>query len=206
MPIRLRPSSTRQHHRHDDFEVAMIITLQTPGTAPSAAPNNCGIMLAPTEPLIRHLASLERELFGRQAWSQAMLREEFSAPDRTYVLDVAEPIQDDEPVIRGYGGFWYDGEDAELMTIGVATLYQRCGIASGMLDALMMAAKHQHARRMLLEVRVDNEPALRLYRQFGFELLGVRKRYYQPENIDAYTMASDLAVYMSKRDEGKRRA
>ena len=45
---------------------------------------------------------------------------------------------------------------------------------------------------MLLEVRVDNDPALALYQRFGFERMGLRKRYYQPEGIDAYTMSLDL--------------
>jgi len=45
---------------------------------------------------------------------------------------------------------------------------------------------------MLLEVRVDNVPALALYERFGFTRMGLRKRYYQPEGIDAYTMSLDL--------------
>ncbi|MDY5039919.1 MAG: ribosomal-protein-alanine N-acetyltransferase, partial [Bifidobacterium animalis] len=36
------------------------------------------------------------------------------------------------------------------------------------------------------------EPALTLYRHFGFETMGIRKRYYQPENKDAYTMSLTL--------------
>ena len=95
--------------------------------------------------------------------------------------------------IRGYAGFWYDGEDAEIMTIGVAKEHQRQGIAASMLAALIAKAREQGARRMLLEVRVDNDPALALYRRFGFERMGLRKRYYQPEGIDAYTMSLDLA-------------
>ena len=46
---------------------------------------------------------------------------------------------------------------------------------------------------MLLEVRVDNEPALALYAKYGFEQIGLRKRYYQPEDVDAYTMRLVLA-------------
>ena len=59
-------------------------------------------------------------------------------------------------------------------------------------NQLIAKANELHAERMLLEVRVDNEPALTLYRHFGFETMGIRKRYYQPENKDAYTMSLTL--------------
>ena len=129
-----------------------------------------------------------RELFGRGAWSESAVRQEFDAPARTYVVDM-----DDHAGIRGYAGFWYDGDDAELMTIGVGKAYQRQGIAAALLKRLIQEADTQGAARMLLEVRVDNMPALALYQRFGFQRLGLRKRYYQPEGIDAYTMSLDIA-------------
>ena len=60
------------------------------------------------------------------------------------------------------------------------------------MEALIARAREQGAKRMLLEVRVDNTPALALYERFGFAKMGLRKRYYQPEGIDAYTMSLDL--------------
>lgn len=98
---------------------------------------------------------------------------------RTYLLDVLGEAE--QAVVRGYAGFWYDGEDAELMTIGVGKAYQRQGIAAALLQVLVDEAKRQGASRMLLEVRVDNDPALALYQRFGFERMGLRKRYYQPK-------------------------
>lgn len=139
---------------------------------------------------VRSIAQLEGELFGRGAWNANMVREELDAPARTYLLDVLGKAE--QAVVRGYAGFWYDGEDAELMTIGVGKAYQRQGIAAALLQALVDEAKRQGASRMLLEVRVDNDPALALYQRFGFERMGLRKRYYQPEGIDAYTMSLDL--------------
>ncbi len=41
---------------------------------------------------------------------------------------------------------------------------------------------------MLLEVRVDNTRAQKLYERFGFEPIGFRRAYYQPGNIDALVM------------------
>ncbi len=72
-----------------------------------------------------------------------------------------------QPVVRGYAGFWYDGDDAEIMTIGVGRQFQRRGIAASLMEALIARAREQGAQRMLLEVRVDNIPALALYERFG---------------------------------------
>jgi len=147
------------------------------------------------ESVIAAMTRLESELFGRGAWSESAIRQELDAPARTYVVDIASD-DDSETVpansIRGYAGFWYDGDDAELMTIGVGEPYQRRGIAAALLQRLVDEATARGANRLLLEVRVDNEPALALYHRFGFQRMGLRKRYYQPEGVDAYTMSLDL--------------
>lgn len=155
------------------------------------------------EPLIATLAELERDLFGRGSWTTTMIRQELEAPARTYLIDIDS--DSDRPMtaqtetlpIRGYAGYWYDGDDAEIMTIGVARAYQRQGIATRLLGKLIDHAREQGAQRILLEVRVDNEPALALYRHQGFTTLGLRKHYYQPDNVDAYTMALDLTHHIA---------
>lgn len=139
--------------------------------------------------VVHRIAELEHELFASGAWSEQAVRQELDAPARTYLVDIDDA---DQTTIRGYAGFWYDSEDAELMTIAVDPAYQRQGIAAGLLNALIEQARLQGAGRMLLEVRVDNDPALNLYQRFGFIRMGIRRRYYQPEGIDAYTMALEL--------------
>ncbi|MBW3079832.1 ribosomal protein S18-alanine N-acetyltransferase [Bifidobacterium saguinibicoloris] len=150
--------------------------------------------------------ALEVELFGNHAWSETSIRQELDAPARTYVFDIEPDIMTDEgptvPItvsasaIRGFAGYWYDGDDAEIMDVGVGKTHQRQGIAAGMMTWLIERAHKQGARRMLLEVSVDNEPAIALYKRFGFERIGLRKRYYQPEGIDAYVMALDLEPHI----------
>ncbi|RBP98151.1 ribosomal-protein-alanine N-acetyltransferase [Bifidobacterium aemilianum] len=181
--------------------------------------------------LVEQIARLEVQLFGPGAWTPGMVRDELSAPARTYLLDIpaadgrlgspaaegSSSMAQEDPVnphaalgdmhLRAYGGFWFDGEDAELMTIGVEAAQQGRGIGARLLEALIGRARQQGATRMLLEVRVDNGPALALYDRFGFRRLGLRKRYYQPENVDAYTMALDLAPrlvgFSGQAPEGK---
>lgn len=128
------------------------------------------------------LEAMEHALFGAGAWSRASLAEEIDGPGRWYVG--AESAGE----LVGYAGLWFDGVDAQVMTLGTRTDVQRRGIGRMLLDALLDRARELRADSMLLEVRVDNEPALELYRRAGFEQLGLRKRYYQPENVDAWTM------------------
>jgi ribosomal-protein-alanine N-acetyltransferase len=92
----------------------------------------------------------------------------------------------------GYAGLWFDGYDGQVMTIGTRTSAQGRGVGRLLLDALLEHARGLRAESVLLEVRVDNEPALRLYERAGFERFGRRKGYYQPENVDAWTMRLSL--------------
>ncbi len=133
------------------------------------------------------LARLERELFGAGAWSLVSLADEIAGEDRWYV-----GARDAQGEVVGYAGLWFDGEDAQVMTIGTATTHQGQGIGRLLLDELVARARALGAVRVLLEVRVDNEPALRLYERAGFARLGRRRGYYQPENVDAWTMGLAL--------------
>ena len=45
---------------------------------------------------------------------------------------------------------------------------------------------------MLLEVAADNGPAQRLYDRNGFDVIGVRRGYYQATNTDALVMRLTL--------------
>lgn len=155
------------------------------------------------------MTRLERELFGRHAWDERTVTEELDAPARTYIFDI-NPTYDDgrphydaafaaaipESAVRGFAGYWYDGEDAEIMDIGVGKTHQRQGIAEIMMRHLIEQARAQGARRMLLEVSVENNAAMTLYRKLGFQRIGLRRRYYQPEGIDALVMALDLTPHI----------
>jgi [ribosomal protein S18]-alanine N-acetyltransferase len=126
---------------------------------------------------------LEQELFGAQAWSEQMIREELADPiSRWYIVATLEDT------IAGYAGLAAFGDEAHVMTIGTDPQLQGRGIGRTMLRALLVEAQRRGAKEVILEVRVDNVPAIAMYESEGFVTVGVRKRYYQPENVDAAVM------------------
>ena len=138
--------------------------------------------------IVSQIAKIEEDLFGSGCWNKNMILQELQAPMRAYYADVDLNTN----TVAGYAGFWFDGDDAQIMTIGVAKEYQKRGIASNLLKTMIENAKSIGAKRMLLEVKVNNNPALKLYKKFGFTKMGLRKRYYMPEGIDAYTMCAQI--------------
>ncbi|MEE1295563.1 MAG: ribosomal protein S18-alanine N-acetyltransferase [Bifidobacterium sp.] len=146
----------------------------------------------PTAALAGPIAAMERDLFGTGAWSEASVLQELTAPSRYYVVDLDGP----NGTLRGYAGFWFDGYDAQVMTVGVARDHQGHGLGGALLDELVREARARGAERLLLEVGVDNAAAIHLYESRGFTHMGLRKRYYQPEGVDAYTMSLELRPHV----------
>ena len=85
-------------------------------------------------------------------------------------------------------------EEEELLLFAVLPEYRGRGIGRSLLAALSISAKARGASRLLLEMRRGN-PAERLYRAFGFSIIGERKDYYRTAlgtRIDAITFACEL--------------
>lgn len=137
---------------------------------------------------IPRLARLDEELFGGHGWSEGTWWAELAArPRRSYL------VLTEGPDICGYAGVDLAGHTADVMTIAVAPAYRGRGLGRRLLDALVVEAVSSGAEALLLEVRADNEAALALYAGAGFERLQVRRRYYQPEDVDAVVMRRLLA-------------
>jgi [ribosomal protein S18]-alanine N-acetyltransferase len=66
-------------------------------------------------------------------------------------------------------------DEAHLLNLSVALHEQRTGLGWRTLEWMADVARGYGARTMLLEVRPTNEPALRLYKSYGFERIGVRR-------------------------------
>ena len=69
-------------------------------------------------------------------------------------------------------------DEAHLLNLAVDPQRQRCGYGWKMLDWTARTMHEYGARSLLLEVRPSNTDAQRLYRQYGFEVIGRRRGYY----------------------------
>ncbi len=70
------------------------------------------------------------------------------------------------------------GDECEVLSLGVAPLWRRRGVAQELLRTAMSEAARRNLPSMVLEVAVDNDPAIELYRAAGFVAVGRRARYY----------------------------
>lgn len=74
-----------------------------------------------------------------------------------------------------------------LANLAVAPDFRRRGVGTALLEEFLSAARGA-GRDVLLEVRPSNEAGLKLYRTYGFEPVGVRRRYYSDNQEDALVL------------------
>lgn len=94
-----------------------------------------------------------------------------------------------DPVV-GFAGMWIMFDEAHVTTIGVHPDERGRGLGELLLIQLFVEAASRGAEMLTLEVRVSNDSAQALYRKYGFERQGVRRRYYSDNGEDAYIMWS----------------
>jgi L-phenylalanine/L-methionine N-acetyltransferase len=83
-------------------------------------------------------------------------------------------------------------EHSGWILIGVREAFQARGVGPRLLKTLLGAASVIFGlRRVQLTVFGDNEPAMKLYRRFGFEIEGRHSEFIRRSDgfIDGYTMA-----------------
>ncbi|MFH8345993.1 ribosomal protein S18-alanine N-acetyltransferase [Streptomyces sp. NPDC018045] len=136
---------------------------------------------------IAPVLELERELFPEDAWSAGMFWSELAhargpAANRRYL------VAERDGRLVGYGGLAAVDGTGDIQTIATARDQWGTGLGARLLTELLSAATAFECAEVLLEVRVDNIRAQRLYERFGFEPIGFRRGYYQPGNVDALVM------------------
>lgn len=146
------------------------------------------VMRKATEADLELVMQIERASFGSTAWPEESMRLELSPnPDRHYLIAF-----DDQDAVAYCGLNVVPNAHSDIMTIAVMPSHRGKGLAKLLLQKMIDTAKALGAGEMFLEVRVDNDVAIGLYKKFGFVQIDTRRGYYQPENTDAAIMKLNL--------------
>jgi ribosomal-protein-alanine N-acetyltransferase len=96
------------------------------------------------------------------------------------------------PSIVGFVIFHIAADVSEIYNIAVESAHARSGIGNELMRAAVNESGKRSARKVLLEVRKSNNPAINFYLKFNFKITGDRKNYYSNPIEDAYVM--ELAI------------
>ncbi len=135
------------------------------------------------------IMQIEHECFGSDAWSADGMFEELTGAEKYYLV-----------AYQGESLIAYAGlnklptvHQAEVQTIAVKPSARGSGLGRDLMHHLLQEAIRSSCLDVFLEVRADNPVAQQLYRSLGFEQIDIRKRYYQPDGVDAIVMRAQLS-------------
>ncbi len=140
--------------------------------------------LAPED--LAWVAEREQEIFGNSAWSPGVIAADYASGFRRY-----RGIEEDGALV-GYAVYGFDGDSFHLMNLAIVPDSRGRGLGRALMDDFLAEARRLGVREAFLEVAVTNDAALALYRAYGFTDVRVRRRYYQPEDVDGVVMSLRL--------------
>ena len=112
-------------------------------------------------------------------------------PERSYRFELTDNpasrcwVAEVDGKIVGMIVVWLIVDEVHVATIATHPEFRRQGIAKNLLSYALQYMSTEGAQSSFLEVRASNLAAQDLYRKFGFEESGVRRRYYRDNDEDA---------------------
>ncbi|WP_339830099.1 ribosomal protein S18-alanine N-acetyltransferase [uncultured Arenimonas sp.] len=120
-------------------------------------------------------------------WSPGIFRDCLRAGHHCWLLESPQ-------VLLGYGVLSAAAGEAHLLNLCIAPEHQGHGHGRRLLARMIDLARWNRAAQVFLEVRPSNPRAIALYREYGFNEIGLRPNYYPSSKgrEDAIVMAMEL--------------
>jgi ribosomal-protein-alanine N-acetyltransferase len=120
-------------------------------------------------------------------WTQGMFHQEMrNGPSHFYLA-----FHDD--LLVAYGGFWMILDEIHITKVTVGRPWRGQGLGRVFMAFLEARGEEAGGKVIRLEVRESNAAARGLYRNMGFEEIGIRKNYYAVSAEHAVVMVKYLA-------------
>ena len=117
-------------------------------------------------------------------WTREMYLWELRNPEVSHL----HVLRTGDRLVVGFVGFWIVFDELHLNNLAVRPEYRGRGFGAALLTHVLTEGARLGARQAALEVRRSNEAARRLYERFGFELVGLRPKYYARPEEDALVL------------------
>ena len=130
---------------------------------------------------LRQVYNIESECFA-VPWSYQSFEEELENPLAIYIVATIGGE------IVGFAGMHHVLDEGHITNIAVLKEYRGQGIGDALVKRLCNIAVEKNITGLVLEVRMGNAPAQRLYGRHGFTFAGIRKNYYVDTKEDAIVM------------------
>ena len=101
--------------------------------------------------------------------------------DYTYILIYKNDVE-----ILGFIHYEVMYETVNILNIIVNPEYRRMKIGTYLMNNMLSSLCNKNIENIMLEVNANNQNAINLYKKFNFEIINIRKKYYNSE--DAYIM------------------
>ena len=123
-------------------------------------------------------------------WNYNVFKGELQNPNSKYIKATINSV------IVGFAGIWKAVDDIHITNIVTKKKLRSHGIANKMMEKLLeMAEREEGINEITLEVNSNNIPAKKLYEKFNFNVVGLRKKYYN-NTEDAIIMTKKLKKKM----------
>ena len=137
---------------------------------------------------VASVAAIEKECFGRDAWSEKSVSGELTNALALWLVAV------EGETVAGYVGSQTVCNETDMMNVAVTADFRRQGIGEKLVTALVEELKAIESHSLTLEVRASNAPAIALYEKTGFTEVGRRKNYYRNPKEDALILRKEWAI------------
>ena len=136
--------------------------------------------------LYKYYCKIEDEDGYEKKWEKKEFYTFISNQDNIFILSHPKPV--------GYLKARATKDEVEIISILIDKKFRKIGIGKSLLNKLLNIAFKKKIQNIFLEVSVENQIAINLYKKFNFIKVGKRKNYYFQDGryIDADIMRLTL--------------
>lgn len=136
---------------------------------------------------VSQILEIEKECFGTEAWSEEMFK--YACLGKFGGIIKAEY---DGKVCGFLVYIILGGDELNIDDIAVIPENRKKGIADKIVNYLFEKSKKSGIKKIMLEVRESNLPAINLYEKYHMKKDGIRKNYYREPTENAILMSADI--------------